>query len=364
MEYDHKKEVVEFATLELLAFLRALHWFHWTGHWQVQGSYGNHLLFEKMLSQTKEEIDQLAEKCVAYFGVSSVNEHDQAKKMSAILQWVDDSNDPLQKAIDLEEKFQGYILATYEMIATAKMMTIGFDNLVQGIADTHEQHLYFLRQATKQHKMGSRVASAYLEKKAIRGGVYVPTKELPTFIKKVLKEHRYRSRDIEVIARDRVESFGFATFEGNRPYAIAINLGTGQTKSMVGDYSGVTPELKGTLSLKENMAIVTGEYGGRGSFARLYLHPTNMATLLPSNDVEMSEDEKYALKYISIYNSSGRKEAFEQKGFGTYSAQHPLVKSLAEKGYVKIGGRAVRITTNGRNVAESLDRKYEQYFQW
>ena len=164
MEYDNKKEVVQFATLELLAFLRALHWFHWTGHWQVQGSYGNHLLFEKMLSQTREEIDQLAEKCVAYFGVSSVNEHDQAKKMSAILQWVDDSNDPLQKAIDLEEKFQGYILATYEMIATAKMMTIGFDNLVQGIADTHEQHLYLLRQATKQHKMGSRVASAYLKR--------------------------------------------------------------------------------------------------------------------------------------------------------------------------------------------------------
>lgn len=165
MGYDHKKEVVQFASLELLAFLRALHWFHWTAHWQVTGSYGNHLLFEKMYSQTQEEIDQLAEKCVAYFGVSCVNEHDQAKKMSEILKWVDDSDDPLQKAIDLEERFQGYILATHEMIMGARMMTIGFDNLVQGIADTHEQHLYWLRQATKQHKMGSRVASAYLKRR-------------------------------------------------------------------------------------------------------------------------------------------------------------------------------------------------------
>ena len=357
MGYDHKKEVVQFASLELLAFLRALHWFHWTAHWQVTGSYGNHLLFEKMYSQTKGEIDQLAEKCVAYFGVNSVNEHDQAKKMSAILKWVDDSDDPLHRALALEEKFQGYILATHEMIVGAKKMTIGFDNLIQGVADTHEQHLYLLRQATSTHKLGSRVASKYLEKKAIRGGVYVPTKELPVFINKVLKEHRYTKRDIEVLARDKVESFGYATSEGNRPYAIAINLGTGQSKSVLGDYTGVASDLKGTVSLRENMAIVTGEYGGRGSFARLYIHPTNMARLLPSNDVALGEDEKYALKYISIYNTGGRKEAFSQKGFGQYSAQHPLVKSLAEKEFVKVSGQAVRITTNGRNIAESIDKE-------
>ena len=133
--------------------------------WQLLKDLRNDGMTIILSSHYLDEIDKLAEKCVAYFGVSSVNEHDQAKKMSAILNWVGDSEDPLKKAIDLEERFQGYILATHEMIAGARMMTIGFDNLVQSIADTHEHHLYWLRQATKQHKMGSRVASAYLKRR-------------------------------------------------------------------------------------------------------------------------------------------------------------------------------------------------------
>lgn len=365
MEYDHTKDVVKFALLETLAFLRAIHWSHWTAHWQVN-YYGDHLLFEELYNNTQKEIDSLGEKCVSFFGTESVNDRDQAKKMIEILSWIEEE-DYLKRGMAFEDKFIGYLVATWELVNGANKMTMGLDNLLQQISETHEKHLYLLRQRTKTNKVGSKmnlnqkVATEYLKKKAVRGGVYIPTKDLPPFIKKVLKEHRFQRRDIEVRATDRVDSFGFATFEGNRPFAIAIDLSTGQTKSVIGDYSGVTPELKGTLTLRENMAIVTGEHGGRGSFARLFLHPTNMATLLPSNDTELSENEKYALKYISIYNSSGRKQAFREKGFGTYSAQHPLVKSLAEKGLLKISGRAVRITTDGRNVAQGLNYKYESY---
>lgn len=161
MPYDHTKDVVEFALLETLAYLRAIHWSHWTAHWQVSGDYGDHLLFEKLYQNVQEEIDSLAEKCVSFFGVSSVNEKDQAKKMMAILGWVEEE-DVLKRAMTFEDKFIGYLVATWELVNGANKMTMGLDSLLQSISETHENHLYLLRQRTKTNKLASKVASAYI----------------------------------------------------------------------------------------------------------------------------------------------------------------------------------------------------------
>ena len=59
---------------QLLGILRAIHWSHWTSHWQARGnpSYSDHLLFERLYKNLEEEIDTLAEKIVSYYGAEAV----------------------------------------------------------------------------------------------------------------------------------------------------------------------------------------------------------------------------------------------------------------------------------------------------
>ena len=73
---------------DLLATLRAVHFIHWTGHWQVKGSpyYGDHLLLQRLYEGLDNEIDTLAEKLVAMFGVEIVNPAQQSVIMNQIIQ--------------------------------------------------------------------------------------------------------------------------------------------------------------------------------------------------------------------------------------------------------------------------------------
>ena len=199
--------------------------------------------------------------------------------------------------------------------------------------------------------------------KATRG-FHVSLRDLPPFLVQILaREARYKRQDIEVVPAKSVE-IGIPAFEGNRSYAIAVNLGTKQHKSVLGDWSGgagSSPvDRGGSFNIPSNAAVISGEYGGRGSFGRIYINPDNVAALIEQDDgVELSEDEKYAIVFINMFNSRGRKDAFESKGLGEYSSSNPLVRSLVSKGLLKLQGAGVKVTTQGKNVRKSLDRKYE-----
>ena len=66
---------------------------------------------------------------------------------------------------------------------------------------------------------------------------------------------------------------GIPAFEGNRAYAVAVNLGTEQYKTIEGDWSGgmgtSAVDRGGVYQLPSNGAAIVGEYGGRGSLARI-----------------------------------------------------------------------------------------------
>lgn len=180
MKYDHTKEVLAFALSETLAFLRALHWSHQQAMWSAT-SYSEMMLFEKLSWSMDQDIKNLAEKCITFFGEGSIEKKDQAKKMSAILGWVSGENN-LKEAERLEDRFLGYLLSVYEMVVSAKRMTMGLDILLQEMAKTHEQNLFILRQELKgkkgvkvgsskamtqrvaDRKMADRVANAFIEK--------------------------------------------------------------------------------------------------------------------------------------------------------------------------------------------------------
>ena len=196
------------------------------------------------------------------------------------------------------------------------------------------------------------------------GGFYAPLKNLPDWLVKVLHtEARYKKKDIQIVPTSKVD-VGIPAFEGNRSFAIAVNLATGRYETARGSYSGMdnTPvDRGGVIQVPSNGAIISGEYGGRGAFARIYINPDNVSALIEEQGSEdLSEEEKYAISYIKTLNSRGRKDAFARRGLGPYGATNPHVQALAQKGLVKISGRAVKITTKGKNVVQGLDRKYER----
>lgn len=154
MPYDNNKEVARFAITETLAFLRALHWLHWTNHWQVKGDYGNHLLFERLYTGIVVEIDSLAEKIVTYFGEESVNPFHQTQLMANILTW-EQNEDPIILALDFEIRFQLYLKRTHEMLQSFGRLPLGLDDFLQGVANSHETNVYLLNQVGKKGKTAS-----------------------------------------------------------------------------------------------------------------------------------------------------------------------------------------------------------------
>ena len=199
--------------------------------------------------------------------------------------------------------------------------------------------------------------------KAAAAGSFVSTKSLPRWIVAALRSVKYNKRDIEVIPASKVSVVSSAG-DGSRSYVMALNLATEKFDTSLGGWGGgmgTSPvDRGGSMAIPSNGAMIVGEYGGGGSYARLYVRPDNMATLIEQQDnIELSEDEKYALGFISAFNARGRKDAFQNKWYATYSPRHPFIVSLAQKGLVKVVGKGVRITIKGKNVAQQNGSQYE-----
>jgi DNA-binding ferritin-like protein len=131
----------------LLAFLRGVHWSHWTAHWEVKGqpSYGDHLLMERLYNSVEEEIDTLAEKIVGEFGSEAVNQVDQAKYMLQSLMSFSEK-DPIKRSLLVEEMAQEFLKSIYNLLDSMNSMSLGLDDFIMSIANSHETNLYLLRQ--------------------------------------------------------------------------------------------------------------------------------------------------------------------------------------------------------------------------
>ena len=139
----------------LLAYLRALYQFYQSTHWKSSGDhyYADHLLYQRLYEGVQEELDEVAEKLIGISGetnaVEPVNSGETAVKFLAGM--IDDdtpASEFPQRAIAAEKKFLDMI---------DKIMNDGVSNgvedLLQGICNTHETHLYLLQQRHKKaHK--------------------------------------------------------------------------------------------------------------------------------------------------------------------------------------------------------------------
>lgn len=198
-------------------------------------------------------------------------------------------------------------------------------------------------------------------------GQWVAFKELPDGIQKGLKQIGYRRPDVEVIPSTTYTIGGGSPFEGNRSHTVAVNLATGQTKVETGNWGGRNPfEHKQvdwdeeTRQLPPNSAVIKGESGGRGAFARVYIHPSNLAALLPSGDEEeLPEIELKALNAIvGLKGGPYRSEAFARHRLGPYHPDNPVIKSLAAKGLIKVQRNGIMATPKGKTVRNNGPRVY------
>ena len=137
----------------LLAMLRAMHLLHHTAHLQASGetSYQDHLLFERLYGGLVGEADGLAEKLVSLYGNDAVDAVDQAGRIDTICQRAKQaSKDPIKRAYMLEEGLQDVIDAVRTSLKKEDKLSIGMDNFLQGLADTHETACYLLKQRMRK----------------------------------------------------------------------------------------------------------------------------------------------------------------------------------------------------------------------
>jgi hypothetical protein len=96
--------------------------------------------------------------------------------------------------------------------------------------------------------------------------------------------------------------------------------------------------------------VVKGTTGGNHPvYAYVLVNPENLTKMLPEhNAVALDPKEEKAFNALG-YKSSYRGQAFEREGLGVYSPENPLVKSLAEKGLIKISPSGITFTLAGKN---------------
>jgi hypothetical protein len=183
--------------------------------------------------------------------------------------------------------------------------------------------------------------------------VKVAVKELPDSIRKALRDVGYRSRDIGVVPQETVSLNPYAG-DGERGFAILVNLSTGASKTVHGDWGGSSPVVGPSIDRDHGMhplprdgVAIVGSAGGRGTYATIYVHPDSVVPLLPG-DVEMSERE------AGILRSMGMTSSYRKELFADMKIQQDEIDALVKRGWISMNkAGALSLTTAGKNAAQS-----------
>ena len=138
----------------VLVHLKFLFELHQNHHWTCMGDpfYGDHLLFSRLYEAIRPEIDSVAEKAI---GLGCTSNVDLQLSCSQVLKLVSgcgsasmipQSSDLARKSLMAELNFLKVISNAMESLKECGLLTNGVDNMLQGIADVHEGHVYLLKQ--------------------------------------------------------------------------------------------------------------------------------------------------------------------------------------------------------------------------
>lgn len=146
----------------LVAILRAASIVHQSHHWQTRGGnfYGDHQMFERIYNDSLGFIDQVAERAVGAGSRDLVCPKTQAAILPALINhWCRTPGEPTSfdmvfVSLGVERCVLDCLKAARASLEAKGQLTDGTDNLLQGVADKHEEFLYLLQQ-----RQGGRTAS-------------------------------------------------------------------------------------------------------------------------------------------------------------------------------------------------------------
>jgi DNA-binding ferritin-like protein len=155
---------VVFATADIgmsvfLGCLRGAAWLHQTHHWQTAGTsfYADHLLFDRLYNDSLPFVDRLAERLVGTYGPQFVAASEQAQILSNTLKEPPSSSGiaggtaegMVAASLAMELKLLSYLDSVYADMQAQNALSQGTDNLLQEIADKHEEFTYLLKQRSR-----------------------------------------------------------------------------------------------------------------------------------------------------------------------------------------------------------------------
>lgn len=139
----------------LLAFLKAEAGLHQSHHWRTQGPnfYSDHLLFERIYNETYGLIDGLAERTIGVGDPSLLQPLELELSTFAIMRALYEETDTstgdfASLSLRAVHRFLAVECLAYESLQAKGQLSHGLDNLLQGLADKHEEFIYLLSQKT------------------------------------------------------------------------------------------------------------------------------------------------------------------------------------------------------------------------
>lgn len=144
-----------------LSLLRATFHVDQSAHWQTRGPsyYGDHLLYQRLYEDVAKEIDSVGERAIGINGEAQAVDPElsanQVSRMVATLRVSVGNARGAHGLALLALSAEMNVLSAIDRMLSVRQ-TQGVQNLLQGIADTHETHVYLLRQ-----RLGGRRKSRY-----------------------------------------------------------------------------------------------------------------------------------------------------------------------------------------------------------
>ena len=138
----------------VLVHLKYLYALHQNHHWTAMGDpyYGDHLLFQRLYGNIVQEIDGIAEKAIGLGSTSNVDlqlVNSQVLKLicgQGSVTMIPQSTDLAKKSLMAELNFIKVIDHVMVCLKELGLLTHGLSNMLEGIADVHESHVYLLKQ--------------------------------------------------------------------------------------------------------------------------------------------------------------------------------------------------------------------------
>ena len=140
-----------------LAILYLNSTFSQTAHWTAKGStsYSDHLLYERLYKENSEELDHFAEQFIPLGGEQIINPlallQNASNKIQTMLQFNEEPtpHELANAALICETTLLKSLKSLYKTLKDSKDLSMGSDDLLMGMYQQHESHIYLIKQRLK-----------------------------------------------------------------------------------------------------------------------------------------------------------------------------------------------------------------------